>query len=525
MTSHVPLPGGPSGRHRKHRASPFPRSGKGTATRPRAGRVAWLRNPPCDRTAQPCPEQPGDRARRAPPPRRRASRTGSILWRPAGTPARPVRRHGIRASRHHRHDRTTHHTVQGGPTMAQPVIVEAVRTPIGKRNGWLSGFHAAELLGNAQVELVKRAGIDPGDVEQIVGRLRHPGRRAGLQRHPHGVAEPGPALRDGGHHRRLPVRLGPAGQPLRGQPDQRRRHRRRHRLRRRGHEPGRSRRQRLQRPGQVAARRLPLGHARPVRGGRADRRRSTASPARTSTGWASSPSARRRVAVAEGRFDREIVPLEAPVVGPDGPDRRAARSSPRTRVPATPPREGLAGLKPVLPDGMHTAGNSSQISDGAAAVLWMSEDRAGEAGLRPRARIVAQTLVGSDPYYHLDGPIAATADVLTKAGMTMADIDIFEVNEAFASVVMSWGKVHERRLGQGQRQRRRHRPRPPGRLDRRPAHHHRPARARAVATRTWPSSPCAAAAPWPPAPSSSASDPPPDCAPAPRGAHGRTVVA
>ena len=92
---------------------------------------------------------------------------------------------------------------------------------------------------------------------------------------------------------------------------------------------------------------------------------------------------------------------------------------------------------------MHTAGNSSQISDGAAAVLWMSQRRAGEAGLRPRARIVAQTLVGSDPYYHLDGPIAATTDVLRKAGMTLADIDIVEINEAFASVVMSWGKVHE----------------------------------------------------------------------------------
>ena len=65
-----------------------------------------------------------------------------------------------------------------------------------------------------------------------------------------------------------------------------------------------------------------------------------------------------------------------------------------------------------------------------------------EAGLRPRARIVAQILVGSDPYYHLDGPIAATTEVLAKAGMTMADIDIFEVNEAFASVVVSWGKVH-----------------------------------------------------------------------------------
>ena len=73
----------------------------------------------------------------------------------------------------------------------------------------------------------------------------------------------------------------------------------------------------------------------------------------------------------------------------------------------------------------------------------MSEDRASAEGLKPRARIVAQVLVGSDPYFHLDGPIAATAKVLDKAGMTMADIDLFEVNEAFASVVMSWAKVHD----------------------------------------------------------------------------------
>jgi acetyl-CoA C-acetyltransferase len=100
-------------------------------------------------------------------------------------------------------------------------------------------------------------------------------------------------------------------------------------------------------------------------------------------------------------------------------------------------------LKPVLPDGRHTAGNSSQISDGASAVLWMSEDRARAAGLRPRARIVAQVLVGSDPYFHLDGPAEATTRVLDKAGMTIEDIDLFEVNEAFASVVMSWAQVHK----------------------------------------------------------------------------------
>ena len=145
---------------------------------------------------------------------------------------------------------------------------------------------------------------------------------------------------------------------------------------------------------------------------------------------------------AEGRFDREVVPIEAPVIGPEGPtgERRVVTRDGGLRETTA---EGLAKLKPVAPDGIHTAGNSSQISDGAAAVLWMSEERAPALGYRPRARIVAQVLVGSDPYYHLDGPIAATTKVLAKAGMTMGDMDIFEVNEAFASVVCSWAQVHE----------------------------------------------------------------------------------
>ena len=105
--------------------------------------------------------------------------------------------------------------------------------------------------------------------------------------------------------------------------------------------------------------------------------------------------------------------------------------------------EKLAGLQPAQEGTIHTAGNSSQISDGAAAVLWASVERASALGLKPRARIVAQVLIGSDPYYLLDGPVAATKKVLDKAGMEMADIDLFEVNEAFASVVLSWAQVHE----------------------------------------------------------------------------------
>ena len=145
----------------------------------------------------------------------------------------------------------------------------------------------------------------------------------------------------------------------------------------------------------------------------------------------------------EGRFEREVIPVEAPVMGQDGPTgevRRVTRDQGLRETTA----DGLASLRPVLGDGnIHTPGNSSQISDGAAAVLWMSEERAKSEGLRPRAKVLAQVLVGSDPWYLLDGPVEAMSALLDKTGMTMADIDLFEVNEAFASVVLSWASVHK----------------------------------------------------------------------------------
>ena len=156
-----------------------------------------------------------------------------------------------------------------------------------------------------------------------------------------------------------------------------------------------------------------------------------------------SRSRRPQRAYAEGRFEREIAPIEAPILGENG-----APTGDTTIVTADQGirdtnMDALSNLKPVLPDGIHTAGNSSQISDGASAVLWMSEEKARELGLRPRARIVAQCLVGSDPYYLLDGPVDSTERVLKRAGMSMSDIDLFEVNEAFASVVLSWASVHK----------------------------------------------------------------------------------
>ena len=144
-----------------------------------------------------------------------------------------------------------------------------------------------------------------------------------------------------------------------------------------------------------------------------------------------------------GHFDREVIPVKAPVLGADDRPTGESVTVDRDQGLRETTAEGLAGLKPVLEGGLHTAGTSSQISDGAAAVLLADEGRARELGLRPRAKIVAQCLIGDEPYYHLDGPIAATERVLRRSGMSIADIDIFEVNEAFASVVLSWMSVHK----------------------------------------------------------------------------------
>jgi len=138
-------------------------------------------------------------------------------------------------------------------------------------------------------------------------------------------------------------------------------------------------------------------------------------------------------AIQEGRFTREIFPVEVKQNGTS----YGFETDEGVRIP--PSLEKMAQLKPPFQeDGVVTAGNSSQISDGAAAVLVMTADKARELGLRARARIVAQAIVGSEPTIMLTGPIPATAKVLKKAGLALKDIDLFEVNEAFAPVVLAW---------------------------------------------------------------------------------------
>lgn len=324
--------------------------------------------------------------------------------------------------------------------MATPVIIDAVRTPIGKRNGLLSGMHAAEILAVPQIELVKRNGLDPADVDQIVGGcVTQAGEQAsnvtrtawlslGLSYEPAattidcqcgssqqannfvmgliatGGAEVGIAC---GVEAMSRVGLGMnvMNGPGSSKPD---------------NFPWDS-------PNQFES-------AERIAQNRGITRQEV-----DELGLRSQQNAAR--AVAEGRFDREIVPMEAPVMGTDGPTGEKVVVN-KDQGPRETTMEGLGKLKPVAEGGIHTAGNSSQISDGAAGVLWMDEERALAEGRKPRARIVAHTLVGSDPYYLLDGPPAATEKVLKRAGMTMNDIDLFEVNEAFAAVVLSWGRIH-----------------------------------------------------------------------------------
>jgi acetyl-CoA C-acetyltransferase len=325
--------------------------------------------------------------------------------------------------------------------MTVPVIVEAVRTAIGKRNGSLSGVHPAELLGAAQVELIKRSGIDPSEVEQIFGgcvtqageQSFNIARTAWLgQGLPYEVAATTIDCQCGSSQQAnhlvaslvaggtIDVGIGSGIEAM-------------SRVGLGANVSGG--------PGRPFPASFPI--ETPDQFHAAERIAEKYSVTREDADTLGVESQRKAArAWAEGRFDREVVSVEAPVVGPDGPtgERQIVDRDQGLRDTTM---EGLARLKPVIEGGIHTPGTSSQISDGAAAVLWMSEEKAKSLGLRPRAKMVAQVLVGSDPYYQLDGPIAATEKVLAAVGMSIPDIDIFEVNEAFASVVCSWQKSHE----------------------------------------------------------------------------------
>ncbi|MFR9731177.1 steroid 3-ketoacyl-CoA thiolase [Saccharopolyspora sp. MS10] len=318
--------------------------------------------------------------------------------------------------------------------MGDPVIVDAARTPIGKRRGWLAGLHPAEVLGAAQRGLLERQELAPELVEQVIGGcVTQAGEQAGN------------VTRTAWLHAGLPATTGCTTIDAQCGSAQQSAHLVAGLISTNAIDLGLA-------CGVEAMSRVPLGAnlGTGIGGPRPDSwdvdlpnqyLAADRIAARRGLGRAEidrfglRSQQRARVARDEGRFDREILPVRAPRPGGE-------QLITRDQGPRDTSEEALAALEPVLDGGLHTAGTASQISDGAAAVLLADADRAAALGLRPRARIVAQCLVGAEPYYHLDGPVQATERVLERSGMTIQDIDLFEVNEAFASVVLSWGSVH-----------------------------------------------------------------------------------
>ena len=314
--------------------------------------------------------------------------------------------------------------------MPTPVIVDAARTPYGKRGGALAGIHAVDLLGRAQRGVLERLDLDPGAVDEVIGgcvtqageQSNNVSRFAWLHA---GLPETTGATT-------IDAQCGSAQQAV-------------HLL-----------------AAQIAAgvidvglacgvesmSRVPLlanlgesGRPRPedwtvdlpAQFEAADRiaaRRGLTREDLDAFGLQSQQ--RARTAWDEGRLERQIIPVALP----DGSTFLRDQGLRETSA------EKMAALAPIREGGLHTAATASQISDGATAAVLMSDERARTLGHRPRARIVAQTLAGAETSYLLDGPVDVARRLLARTGMTIGDIDLFEVNEAFAAVPMSFQAVH-----------------------------------------------------------------------------------
>ncbi|HUR78577.1 MAG TPA: steroid 3-ketoacyl-CoA thiolase [Acidimicrobiales bacterium] len=320
------------------------------------------------------------------------------------------------------------------------VIVEAVRSPLGRRAGGLSTLHPVELLAAVQKELITRSGIDPKLVDQIVGGCvsqvgeqtfniaRGAWLTAGL---PITTAATTVDAQCGSSQQATNLA---AGLLASGAVDV---------VMSCGVES-------MSRVGLGAAVKagpgFPMTAKYPFEGTSqfegAERIADKWGISRHDTDQFGLESQQKAIqAWNEGRFDREVVAITSPIFDPEGKDTGETQVVAKDEGLRETSLEKLATLKPVAREnGVHTAGTSSQISDGAAALLLTTERKARELGLTPRARIVAQCLVGVDPVLMLTGPIDATEKLLSKTGMTMSDFDLFEVNEAFASVVLAWEK-------------------------------------------------------------------------------------
>ncbi len=329
------------------------------------------------------------------------------------------------------------------------VIVEAARSAVGKRNGTLAATHPSEILGTVLTGLVERSGIDPAQVEQVVGGCVD---QVGAQ----SMNITRTAWLTAG----LPIETGCSSVDT---------------------QCGSSQHSLSSAVNMVAAGAVDVaigcgvenmsmvpiasnaadghaaGHGFPVAQSYNDLFEFTSQfegAERIATKYGITrddtdalgleSQVRARRAVDEGRFENQIVPVEAVVMDEDGKPTDARHTFNTDEVLRETSLEKLAALKPVArEDGIHTAGTSSQIADGAAALLVMKKSKADELGLKARARVLQTALVGCDPVLMLEGPIPATERMLARQGMTMADIDVVEINEAFASVVLAWAKAME----------------------------------------------------------------------------------
>jgi acetyl-CoA C-acetyltransferase len=328
--------------------------------------------------------------------------------------------------------------------MPEVVIIDAVRTPVGRRNGGLSTVHPAELLGVALKALIARTGVDPAEVGQVVsGCVSQVGEQsfniartswlaAGL---PLTTAATTVDTQCGSSQQAANLA---ASLIASGTVDV------------------------AVACGVESMSRIPIGSNSSKKlcfgvpipktyFGQYEMTSQFEGAERIADQWgihrddtdAFGLGSQQKAAQAwaEGRFDTQIVPVEAPVLDEEGQPTGDTRTVTKDEGLRDTTLEALAGLKPVAREnGVHTAGSSSQISDGAAAVLLMTAERASALGLTPKARVTQQCLVGVDPVLMLTGPIDATRLLLERSKLNIEDIDVFEINEAFASVVLAWEK-------------------------------------------------------------------------------------
>jgi acetyl-CoA C-acetyltransferase len=330
--------------------------------------------------------------------------------------------------------------------MREVVIVEAVRSPLGKRNGALAAMHSIDLLGAVQSEVIRRAGIDAKEVGQVIGgcvgqvgmQTMNVTRNAWLaQGLPIEVPSTTVDTQCGSSQQAtnlayalvssgvVDVAMGcgvelmsrvPMGSTIPKEPSS----------------------------GAPINKNYWAHHEMTSQFDGAERIAKQWGITRADTdafGLRSQELA--QTAWAEDRFASQIVPIKAPIGFEDGKPTKETQLVDRDGGLRATTLEALAGLKTNMPDGVHSAGSSSQISDGAGAVLVMTRERAKELGLTVKATIVDSCLVGSDPVLMLTGPIGATQKLLANNKLSIGDIDVTEINEAFASVVLAWAKELE----------------------------------------------------------------------------------